>query len=208
MVAGALMLATAVLVAWRSDGQVRQFGPTTPPALAGAAPATRTAQAAPTKRPRGAAVPPRRLTIAAIGVDAAVRATGIDKATGALDVPPSVDSVGWYRFGPDLAAEAGSIVIAGHVDSAEQGRGAFFRLRDLRAGDRVTVTGPGGEKRAYTVDSRRVYAKSSAPLDRLFARDGPPRLTLVTCGGSFDRGTGHYRDNVVVTATPGSVTAR
>jgi hypothetical protein len=53
-----------------------------------------------------------------------------------------------------------------------------------------------------------VYAKSSAPLDRLFARDGPPRLTLVTCGGSFDRGTGHYRDNVVVTATPGSVTAR
>jgi sortase (surface protein transpeptidase) len=203
MAAGALMLAAAALVGWRSDGEVRQFGPTpspTPPTLAATAPAEKAT--APAEKPRVAAVPPRRLTIPAIDVDAAVRATGIDEATGELDVPRSVDTVGWYRFGPELAAGAGSVVIAGHVDSAEQGQGAFFRLRDLRAGDRVTVTGPGGETRVYTVDSRRVYAKSSAPMDRLFARDGPPRLTLITCGGTFDRRDGHYRDNVVVTAGP------
>jgi len=35
-----------------------------------------------------------------------------------------------------------------------------------------------------------------------FARSGPPRLRLITCGGSYDRATHHYRSNVVVTAVP------
>ena len=29
---------------------------------------------------------------------------------------------------------------------------------------------------------------------------GRPVLRLITCGGSFDRGSGHYRDNVIVYA--------
>jgi len=204
VVAGAALLAAALVVAWRSgEGDVGEFGPAlaSPSSTAASRPATSPpVPAAPP--PMTAALVPRRLTIPAIGLDAAVRATGIDKATGQVDVPRSVDTVGWYRFGPDLAARAGSIVIAGHVDSAEQGEGAFFRLRDLRAGDQITVTAAGSETREYTVDSRRVYAKSSAPLDRLFARDGPLHLTLITCGGAFERSAGHYQDNVVVTATP------
>ena len=44
--------------------------------------------------------------------------------------------------------------------------------------------------------------KSALPVDRLFARDGAPVLTLVTCGGEFDRATRNYRQNVVVTARP------
>ena len=42
--------------------------------------------------------------------------------------------------------------------------------------------------------------KTRIPLERYFARDGALRVTLITCGGPFDRTTGHYRDNVVVTA--------
>jgi hypothetical protein len=52
----------------------------------------------------------------------------------------------------------------------------------------------------YTVAAREIYRKTAIPLDRYFARDGAPRLTLITCGGPFDRATGHYRDNVVITA--------
>jgi len=36
----------------------------------------------------------------------------------------------------------------------------------------------------------------------LFRTDGPPMLTLVTCGGPFDSATHHYRDNIVVSAAP------
>lgn len=202
VVAGIALLATTVLAAGRPAGPVPEFGPAAPPdpAATSTPPPSAAAPQAPPATPR--AVRPVRLAIPAIGVDTAVEATGVDDATGELAVPRDVAAVGWYRFGPDLAARAGSIVLAGHVDSAEQGAGAFFRLRDLRPGDRVTVTGTGNLTRTYTVDSRRVYAKASVPLEQLFARDGSPRLTLITCGGAFDRRAGYYRDNVVVTANP------
>jgi len=112
-----------------------------------------------------------------------------------------VDRVGWYKFGPGVSAEQGSIVIAGHVDSAEQGKGAFFKLGSMEPGDRITLTGASGAKQ-FKVVGRERYAKTKIPLEKYFARDGALRLTLITCGGPFDKATGHYRDNVVVTATP------
>ncbi|GIE34001.1 class F sortase [Actinoplanes italicus] len=143
---------------------------------------------------------PTRLRIPALDLDAVVDAVGIEPATGDFAVPPSVDRVGWYRYGPGFAAGAGSIVIAGHVDSAAEGDGAFFKLGSLDAGDTVTLTGPGGKAREFEVVARKRYQKTAIPLQEYFARDGAVRLTLITCGGPFDPETRHYRDNVVVTA--------
>ncbi len=150
----------------------------------------------------GDTVEPRRLRIPALRLDATVVGVGIDERSGDFAVPPSVDRVGWYRWGPGLEATAGSVVIAGHVDSAEQGRGAFFRLRELDDGDTVTVAGADGRDRPYRVVARQTFDKRRIPLEKFFARDGAARLTLITCGGPFDPDTGHYRDNVVVTAEP------
>ncbi|WP_433797187.1 class F sortase [Actinoplanes sp. CA-252034] len=152
--------------------------------------------------PAAADEAPARLRIPSLGLDVTVDAVGIDPATGDFAVPPSVDRVGWYRFGPGAAARAGSIVIAGHVDSAAEGEGAFFRLGALDDGDRVTLTGPDGRDRRFTVIARERYRKTAVPLEKYFARTGDVRLTLITCGGPFDAATRHYRDNVVVTAVP------
>lgn len=149
-----------------------------------------------------AADAPTRLAVPALKLKATVDAVGIDAKTGDFAVPPSVDQVGWYRFGPGFSAAAGSIVVAGHVDSAADGKGAFFRLGELEAGDKVTLTGPGGKTRVFRVVARERYRKTAIPLQKYFARDGDPRLTLITCGGPFDPKTRHYRDNVVVTAAP------
>lgn len=148
------------------------------------------------------AVAPARLDIPAIGLSASVRPVGIDPRTGDFAVPPSVDEVGWYRFGPGLEASAGSVVIAGHVDSAEQGQGAFYRLRTLKPGDPITVSGPDGVVRRFQVVGREEWPKTTIPLGRYFARDGALRLTLITCGGPFDASARSYRDNIVVTAAP------
>ncbi len=152
--------------------------------------------------PAVAEVSPARLRIPAIGVNALVNPVAVDPKTNDFAVPPSVDQVGWYRFGPGVTATAGSVVIAGHVDAADQGAGAFFKLRDLDPGDPVEVVRPDGTVMRFTVVAREIYEKKEIPLDRYFARDGALRLTLITCGGPFDRATGHYRDNVVVTASP------
>ncbi len=39
-------------------------------------------------------------------------------------------------------------------------------------------------------------------MAELFARSGPARLTVITCGGPYLADQGGYQDNVVVTAVP------
>ena len=39
-------------------------------------------------------------------------------------------------------------------------------------------------------------------LEDFFARDGTPRLVLITCGGRFNRSLNSYDDNVVVISVP------
>ena len=211
MAAGVAALTVATLVACGSQ-PAEDVGADEAAALASATPsatpaATPTGDAsvpvnAGTLPADGKAVPPVRLSIPPIKVTASVNPVGINERTNEFEVPPSVDQVGWYRYGPGLEADAGSVVIAGHVDSAEQGKGAFFRLRELDRGDTFTATGADGKDRRYRVVAREEYTKTKIPLARYFARDGSPRLTLITCGGPFDPKTRHYRDNIVVTAAP------
>ncbi|GAB3955327.1 class F sortase [Micromonospora vulcania] len=205
MAAGVAALTAAALVACGSQpaenvgAEQANTLASAPPAGVGAPSVAVTAGALPGD---GRTVPPVRLLIPTIDVTATVNAVGINERTNEFEVPPSVDQVGWYRYGPGLEANAGSVVIAGHVDSAKQGRGAFFRLRDLDEGDTLTATGDDGEARRYRVVAREEYRKTKIPLDRYFARDGKPRLTLITCGGPFDAKARKYRDNIVVTAVP------
>jgi sortase (surface protein transpeptidase) len=142
---------------------------------------------------------PVALVIPAIGVRAAVNSVGTSR-TGDLEIPTDVRMAGWFEFGPS-PGEPGSAVIVGHVDSAAQGRGVFFRLRELGPGSTVTIRFDDGTQLSFRVVGRRSYPKTSLPPS-VFARSGTPVLTLITCGGAFDWATHHYKDNVVVYAVP------
>ena len=160
-----------------------------------APPATRSARIE--DLPTDDAPPPKRLRLPTIGVDAPVLAVGVG-ANGELTVP-TAETVGWYRFG-SAPGRPGTAVLAAHVDF--NGRpGAFFRLQQLRPGSRVEVVDGGAGVRRFRVVDVRSTPKT-ALADELFARDGEPRLALITCGGRFDRSTRHYEDNVIATAVP------
>ena len=156
-------------------------------------------------RPAGSTPPaprpvPVRLTAPGLGVDAPIDAVGVQR-DGQMALPADVDRVGWYHFGP-APGDDGSAVVAGHVDDREQGLGALSPLRTAAVGDEVQVTDDTGTTTRWRVVSRELISKQALPLDRLFARDGPPHLTLITCGGPFLPEFGSYRDNVVVVAEP------
>jgi hypothetical protein len=204
LIVGGLVLLVVVGVAAFLSRPAPTVGASAVTALASAAPVPPAPVIVPAAPAAADEVAPARLRIPELDLNATVAAVGVDAKTGEFAVPPSVDRVGWYRFGPGVTARAGSIVIAGHVDSAEQGEGAFFRLDRLAPGDTMTLAGPDGVDREFEVVARERYRKTRIPLDRYFARDGAPRLTLITCGGPFDAKTGHYLDNVVVTARPAS----
>ncbi len=168
------------------------------PLPAGNLPEVTTRAAAPTVAP--AAPPPVRISAPALGVDAPVDAVGIAD-DGQMELPEDVSRVGWYRFGPTPGTD-GSAVLAGHVDDREQGAGALFPLKNAEVGDEVTVTDGAGTATRWRVVSREVITKQVLPVEQLFARDGAPRLTLITCGGPFLPEFRSYRDNVVVVAEP------
>lgn len=142
---------------------------------------------------------PVALRIDQLGVDARVQAVAVD-ASGELDLPLDATLAAWYEEGA-APGESGSAVVAAHVDYG--GRpGIFFRLSTLESGDRVEVRYDDGSTSTFAVAGERSYDKRSLPVDELFRRGGEPVLTLVTCGGRFDRRTRSYERNTVVTAVP------
>ncbi|HEY3735555.1 MAG TPA: class F sortase [Streptosporangiaceae bacterium] len=138
---------------------------------------------------------PAELTIPAIGVRTSLIRLGLTK-TGALQVPPTAAIAGWYTGSPAPGA-VGSAVIAGHVDSYA-GPGVFYRLRELRPGDRIYVKQQGGTLAVFSVSSVDLYRKSQFPTSRVYGPTPTPELRLITCGGTFDPQLGSYLSNVVV----------
>ena len=142
---------------------------------------------------------PARLRIPTIGVDAPVVPVGLEP-DGSMGIPDATE-VGWYEPGVRPGSAEGSAVLAAHVDHGGR-RGAFFDLRRLPEGAEVIVVGRDGQERRFVVDERTQVGKQQLPVQELFRSGGPPVLTLITCGGSFDRSSRHYEDNIVVRALP------
>ncbi len=160
------------------------------PSEAEEAPATRVASG------QVAAGRPVSITIPAVGVEARVVPVGL-RPDRSMEVP-GVDQAGWYELGP-RPGEAGPAVIVGHVDS-RSGPAVFFRLGQLRRGDRIVVGQAGGGSQSFLVERIERPAQEALPVERIWNRANQPLLRLITCGGSFDRSTGHYRDNIIVYA--------
>jgi sortase (surface protein transpeptidase) len=139
---------------------------------------------------------PVSVQIPAIGVDARVVPVGLGPGR-AMEVP-AVDLAGWYEPGPRPGA-AGPAVLVGHVDS-RRGPAVFFRLGQLHRGDRIVVGLAKGPARSFVVERVERRPKQALPVGRIWNGTRRPVLRLITCGGSFDRATGHYRDNVIVYA--------
>ena len=144
---------------------------------------------------------PIGLRIDEIEVDAPIGSYGVNQRTGEMDVPDNVTEVGWYRFGPK-PGEAGSAVLAAHVDLASSGPGVFYNLQTLEEGDRMSVLYEDGSETQFRVVARVTYEKDELPLDVIFSREGPSVLTLITCGGAFNSNISRYDSNVVVYAVP------
>lgn len=142
---------------------------------------------------------PVRLRIPAAGVDARLEELG-RAADKSIELPSKPELAGWFDGGP-RPGQPGPAVIIGHVDW-ESGPAVFLRLAELQPGAEVLVDRADGSTATFRVTRRQQVAKVAFPTDEVYAPDLAPSLRLITCGGSFDRGTGSYRDNVIVYAAP------
>jgi hypothetical protein len=155
----------------------------------------------PGPRAVGQGSPPVGLVIPALQLRTRVLPVGMG-ADGSLQVPSSARDLGWWRASASPGAGSGTVVITGHVDTAQEGPGALFRLAGIPMGSRIYVRSRDERVRTYRIAARRSYPKQSLP-STVFTGSGPPRLVLITCGGTFDDHTRSYSHNVVAYATAG-----
>ncbi|TDU89157.1 sortase family protein [Kribbella voronezhensis] len=120
---------------------------------------------------------------------------------GQLVVPEHVQRVGWWDGGAEAGDPFGSVVLAGHVDSATEGIGFFVRLRQVKPGEIVVLRGDGGHSASYRISTVTAVPKDAlATTSGAFDQTGDHRLVLITCTGAYDPAKGGYAENLVVTA--------
>ncbi|SDK96237.1 Sortase family protein [Nonomuraea maritima] len=165
-----------------------------PPSSAPSAVATDTPVAAVTPRP--AVADPARIRIPAIGVDAPLVRLGL-AGDGSMQTP-DFGKAGWYKEGP-RPGEPGPAVIAAHVDG-KSGPDVFAKLGRLRKGAKIVVVDKSGQTHQFVAGKTQQSAKTALPTEEIWGETAKPALRLITCGGTFDRASGHYDSNVIVWA--------
>jgi hypothetical protein len=141
--------------------------------------------------------PPLQLLIPALDVHRPVEAVGVDRS-GVMDLPANFWNAGWYKGSP-VPGAPGDAVIEGHAGYPGQPL-IFGRLVTLRPGDRIIVVLGDGTRRLFLVDSM-ASVPVGAPPPGMAEPYGPPRLTLITCTGYFDKDTYSYSSRLVVEAS-------
>lgn len=143
--------------------------------------------------------PPSWVDIPSIAARSSLIQLGLN-ADRSVQVPPVAQpqQAGWYKFGPPPGG-AGPAVILGHIDGDHQ-QGIFWRLHEVKPGDKVMVGQQDGHTLTFTVTKVDSVAKDSFPTDAVYGNTPDPELRLITCGGAFDASNGHYLDNLIVYA--------
>ncbi|MEV4249899.1 class F sortase [Streptosporangium canum] len=149
---------------------------------------------------KSAGVRPYRIAISKIGLLAPLMALGVD-AKKEIQTPPlsKPNQAGWYKHGP-IPGQQGPSVVLGHVNT-KRGAAVFSRLKEIKRGDTIKVSRSDKTIAEFTVDGVEQVSKKAFPSRRVYGNTGEATLRLITCGGVYNRKTGHYTDNIIVYAT-------
>ena len=154
-----------------------------------------------------------RFLIPRFNVDAPLtyRSVGLD---GVMPNPAGPDDVAYYDFsawpGKGGQPGEGNPIFAGHVDSGHQPcsygtvpppcTAVLWDLNSLSIGDEIQLI-VDGTLYKYSVTSNEPVNASTGPWDQIVSTTAEPTLTIITCGGDFNRDTGEYNNRQVVKAS-------
>lgn len=154
-----------------------------------------------------------RFVIPRFGVNAplTLKTVGLD---GVMPEPNGPDDVAIYNFSAwpgkgGSPGRGGNVVLAGHVDSGSKPckngtvpppcQAVLWDLSSLRMGDEIQLV-YGGQTYTYRVNSNEAVSAADGPWDQIVSSTAQETLTVITCGGNFNRVTRSYSHRQVVTA--------
>ncbi|WP_307864762.1 class F sortase [Allobranchiibius sp. CTAmp26] len=143
--------------------------------------------------------PPSKISIPSLNEGSTLLMLGAT-ANRQIVVPDDqhADQAGWFTGSPTPGA-VGPATIVGHVTSS-RGGAVFYHLAQIKNGAAVTVTLKNGKTLTFDVYRVTSVSKDAFPTQAVYGNTTDPELRLITCGGSFDSATGHFRNNTVVYA--------
>ena len=140
---------------------------------------------------------PLLISIPRISVKANLISLGLNK-DGTLQVPTTGTVAGWFSGAP-TPGEIGPAIIVGHVDWDGK-LGVFYYLKELKKGDRITITRADHRIVTYSVAETLIVSKLNFPTEKVYGDLNFAGLRLITCGGKFDAKLKRHVDNVIVFA--------
>jgi Sortase domain len=153
-----------------------------------------------------------RMVIPRFNIDAPLtyRAVGGD---GVMPNPEGPDDIAYYDFsawpGKGGRPGVGNPVFAGHVDSGHAAcnhgtvpppcTAVLWDLNNLSPNDEIHLI-VGDTQYNYAVTSNEPVSAANGPWDQIVSSTADPTLTIITCGGDFNRATGEYDNRQVLKA--------
>lgn len=147
-------------------------------------------------------VPPSRIVVPAIGVDAPIFELGVN-SNGEMDSPDGPSPVGWYNFSP-TPGNPGNTVMSGHRDWHTGVTGVFWRLSEIKPGDRITVQLIDGNKIEYIAAISALIGSGDLPIAEVVGQTEVETITLITCEGVFNSASREYDKRRVIWASRAS----
>lgn len=141
---------------------------------------------------------PKKLLINSLDIKVPVVPVGVD-ANGYLETPKDWNTAGWYQKGA-RPAENGNLLINAHYDNSLGNPAAFYRLKNIKLGDKVSVLDSYGKEYTYTVVNTYYIDIDDPERSKVFevSEKDKSAMTLITCGGVWIGDT--YNKRLVVNA--------
>jgi Sortase domain len=166
--------------------------------------------------------PDVKFVVPKFGIDAPVTYRKVPPS-GVMPNPEGPDDVAYYDFSgfenyggaPGLG---GNAIFAGHVDSGSKPcdngtvpppcEAVLWDLNNLNVGDTIEIQAD-GKTYTYEVKTNQPVSASlnDGTWDQIVSSTEEETLTIITCGGDFNRETHEYNNRQVVTASLVSTTA-
>ncbi len=147
---------------------------------------------------KGGANDPKYIELPTIKAGGYLQNVGVDQKK-AVAVPNNIHMAGWF-IDTVRPGEKGNSIIDGHVNGRKND-GIFKNLIKLKKGDTVSVEFGDGRKKSFEVDEV-VSVKTAEAASVLFSQKPgiTNQLTLITCGGVFNRQINQYEERVIAIA--------
>lgn len=136
---------------------------------------------------------PTQLFIEKLDLRADLISVGVDEG-GYLEMPKDFSKVGYF------SGLTNNLILVGHYDNTDGRPAIFYRIKELKEGDEVTVFEDDRSIKYRVSLVEQIIKDDDSAIEKVFSDADDSTLTLITCHGFWDAVAQSYTQRLVVTA--------